>query len=103
MFYQKNIENFRIYDIEIQKIINSHYYYICCLIILLSYKLSKTKIDIERKKSLLLKIMRQNYSCFFAISGIRDKKWKRVLFGSILLIFPYYGALISEKIINELR
>ena len=102
VFCKKNVNNFRLYSLETQRVINSHVYYICCLLIILQCKLLKSNVLIEKKsRNFVLRYMHQCYGDFFRIECIENKNLKRVLFGSVLLMSPCYGASIIEKILNK--
>ena len=99
--YLENILRIDFYNKETKHIIKSHCYYTFCLLLLLSYRLEWQKIEVDKEdRKRILKLMRNNFFEFSLITGWKDRKFKRFLFGAFLLFMPPIGARVADYILE---
>lgn len=100
-FFRDDTADIHFYETKTRQIIYDHCYYIFCLLLLLVYRLSTDNVIVEKKFLSMITIsMRKTYGNFVLITGIKEKRWKRLIFGTTLLLIPHTGAMIADRILK---
>lgn len=86
------------YDGKVADVIWAHCFYIEALLILLFFRISSQD---NEKLTVIRKIMRKQYAAFFRNTLCREHRIKRFLFGSMLMLFPYVGGHLADKLLDK--